>query len=85
MDQIFSKYKTFSPTKNIDLSTITFDNHTNKFLLRDFLLDNMEEESATRNEMRIHQIKPKNPLNEEKSTIRLVNYDEEEEEINKSK
>jgi len=64
---------------------ITFDNNPH-FLLKDFLLDNVEEDSANRNEMRknpIH-IKTQNEVFEEKNSLKLVNYDDEDEEIGKS-
>lgn len=63
--------------KNLDLSTITFDTHS-KFLLKDFLLDNVEEDSANRNELRKNplHIKPKNSENS-----KLVNYEDEEEDF----
>ena len=89
MDQIFSKYKSSPPSKPIDISLITFDNHSN-FLLKDFLLDNVEEDSANRNELRrspLHNLKASTtsnkPLIEDKQ-MKLVNYDDEEEDITKS-
>jgi hypothetical protein len=82
LDQIFGKYKTVSPLKNLDLSAITFGNSAASFLLRDFLLDNVEEDSAaTRNELRksppVWQLKPKTAANS--SPQKLVNYEDEEE------
>jgi len=77
LDQIFARYKTSSPLKNLDLSTITYDTHS-KFLLKDFLLDNVEEDSANRNEMR------RNPLHlklKGENNNKLVNYEEDEEDL----
>lgn len=90
MEKMFAKYQQNSKcegSKQINLSTISFENRGSYFL-NDFLLDNVEEESAVRDrELKktaaSHHIKSSTGEENRGTTNKIVDYEEEEEDLEK--